>query len=161
MMMIVHDYSRQGWPYFLKRESDVPEVFAGFLAEINAQGVPSLVECLRSDNGTEFVKPGFVGWRHSDPALNHAIMLERTDWRVLAANAVVVEHRHELRLDELGAVVQMEALHNGRDTLGIDVGQKNSEGLRNVGLCVGRSLKMYTHLARECVVVMTQDSSNT
>ena len=59
LMMIV-DYSRMGWPYFLKRKSDVPVAFAGFLADINAQGVPSIVECLRSDNGTEFVKPEFV-----------------------------------------------------------------------------------------------------
>ena len=60
LMMIVDDYSRMGWPYFLKRKSDVPVAFAGFLADINAKGVPSIVECLRSDNGTEFVKPEFV-----------------------------------------------------------------------------------------------------
>ena len=34
--------------------------FEGFLADINAKGVPSIVECLRSGNGTEFVKPEFV-----------------------------------------------------------------------------------------------------
>ena len=60
LMMIVDDYSRMGWPYFLKRKSDVPMAFAGFLADVNAKGVPSIVECIRSDNGTEFTKPEFV-----------------------------------------------------------------------------------------------------
>ena len=60
MMMIVDDYSRMGWPYFLKRKSDVPMAFAGFLADVNAKGVPSIVEYIRSDNGTEFTKPEFV-----------------------------------------------------------------------------------------------------
>ena len=59
-LMIVDDYSRMGWPYFLKRKSDVPMAFAGFLADVNAKGVPSIVECIRSDNGTEFTKPEFV-----------------------------------------------------------------------------------------------------
>ena len=46
LMMIVDDYSRMGWPYFLKRKSDVPMAFAGFLADINARGTPSIVECI-------------------------------------------------------------------------------------------------------------------
>ena len=59
-MMIVDDYSRMGWPYFFKRKSDVPMAFAGFPADINARGTPSIVECIRSGNGTEFTKPEFV-----------------------------------------------------------------------------------------------------
>ena len=60
LMMIVDDFCRFGWTYFLKEKSDVPAVFAGFLADIRAQGTPSIVECLRSDNGTEFNKGEFV-----------------------------------------------------------------------------------------------------
>ena len=60
LMMIVDDFSRFGWTYFLKEKSDVPAVFAGFLADIRAQGTPSIVEFLRSDNGTEFTKGEFV-----------------------------------------------------------------------------------------------------
>ena len=33
---------------------------AGFLAGINAKGAPSMVECVLSDNGTEFTKPEIV-----------------------------------------------------------------------------------------------------
>ena len=60
LMMFVDDCSRKGWPYFFKRKSDVPMAFAGSLADINARGTPSIVECIRSDNGTEFTKPEFV-----------------------------------------------------------------------------------------------------
>ena len=62
LMVIVDDYSRMGWPYSLKRNSDVPMAFAGFLADINARGTPSVVKCIRFDNGTEFTKPEFVAF---------------------------------------------------------------------------------------------------
>ena len=44
----------------MKRKSDVPMAFASLLADINARGTPSIVECIRSDNSTEFAKPEFV-----------------------------------------------------------------------------------------------------
>ena len=59
-LMIVDGFFRFGWTYFLKEKSDVPAVFAGFLADMRARGTPSIVECLRSDNGTEFTKGEFV-----------------------------------------------------------------------------------------------------
>ncbi|CAN0297573.1 unnamed protein product, partial [Scytosiphon promiscuus] len=60
LMMIVDDFSRFGWTYFLKKKSDVPAVFGKFLSDIRALGTPSVVECVRSDNGTEFTKAEFV-----------------------------------------------------------------------------------------------------
>ena len=38
----------------------MPAVFAVCLADIRAQGTPSIAEHLRSDNGTEFTKGEFV-----------------------------------------------------------------------------------------------------
>ena len=60
LMMIVDDFSRMGYPYLLKLKSDVPTAFARFLADINARSTPSIVESMRSDNGTEFAKTEFV-----------------------------------------------------------------------------------------------------
>lgn len=46
-------------------EAEIRRVdFVGFLADINARGVPSTVECLRSDNGTELVESEFVEMLH-------------------------------------------------------------------------------------------------
>lgn len=70
--------------------------------------------------------------RHGSPSLDHAIVLGIIDGRALAADATAVEHLHELRLDEIGAVDRAKALHDARDTLGIDVGQKTSESQRHV-----------------------------
>ncbi|CAN0195371.1 unnamed protein product [Laminaria digitata] len=53
LMLIEDDYSRFAWPYFLKKKSDVPAVSARFMTDIRARGTPSIVECLRSDNGTD------------------------------------------------------------------------------------------------------------
>lgn len=60
VIIIVVEISLLGLPYFWKRRSDVPKLFAGFLADINAKRVPSIVECLRSDNGTVFAETEFV-----------------------------------------------------------------------------------------------------
>ena len=60
LMMIVDDFPLFGWTYVLKEKSGVPAVFDGFLADIRAQGTPSIVECLLSDNGTELTKGEFV-----------------------------------------------------------------------------------------------------
>ena len=60
VMMIVDDFSRFEWTYLLKEKSDVPAVFAGFLADIRARGTLSIVEGLCADNGTEFTKGEFV-----------------------------------------------------------------------------------------------------
>ena len=47
LMMIVDDFCWFGWTYFLKEKSDVPTVFAGFLADMSTGhpthcGVPAL-----------------------------------------------------------------------------------------------------------------------
>ena len=44
----------------MKRKPDVQAAFVRFLTDVNATGVPSTVECVRSDNDTEFVRPEFV-----------------------------------------------------------------------------------------------------
>ena len=71
LMMIVDDFSRLGWPYFLKK-SDAAFVFAKFL-DIRADGCPSVLECIRSDNGTEFLSTEFVAMLN-----NHGIHCEYT-----------------------------------------------------------------------------------
>ena len=60
LMMIVDDYSRLAWTYFLKKKFDLPAVFGGFLTDIRAQSNPCAVESLRSDNGTEPTKKKLV-----------------------------------------------------------------------------------------------------
>ena len=101
-MMIVDDYSRLGWQYFLKPKSDVPKVYAGCLADINAKGVSSIVECLRSNNGTEFTKPEFM-----DMLNQRGIRREYANVRSSKHDGVV-ERRIAMTL-ELAMASRMEA----------------------------------------------------
>ena len=39
---------------FLRSKSDAGSAFRSFLASVRADGIPSLVEIVRSDNGGEF-----------------------------------------------------------------------------------------------------------
>ena len=48
------------WIHFPDGKFDVPALFAGNLADIRAQGTPSIVEFLRLDNGTKFTPGEFV-----------------------------------------------------------------------------------------------------
>ena len=41
---------------FLKHKSDAASAFRSFLASVRADGKPSLVEIVRSDNGGEFFR---------------------------------------------------------------------------------------------------------
>ncbi|CAB1096609.1 unnamed protein product [Ectocarpus sp. CCAP 1310/34] len=53
-MIVKDDFTRRAWMYFLKHKSDAGMAFRSFLASVRADGVPSLVEIVRSDNGGEF-----------------------------------------------------------------------------------------------------------
>ncbi|CAN0530962.1 unnamed protein product, partial [Laminaria digitata] len=54
VMLGKDDYSRHAWVYFLKNKSDAADAFRKVLADVRADGVPSKVEIVRSDNGGEF-----------------------------------------------------------------------------------------------------------
>ncbi|CAN0574040.1 unnamed protein product, partial [Ectocarpus sp. 12 AP-2014] len=58
-MIIRDDYSRFVWLYFLRAKSDAAEAFKKYLADIRADGTPSRVMCVRSDNGGEFYEGAF------------------------------------------------------------------------------------------------------
>ena len=93
-MMIVGDFSRFGWTYFLKEKSDVPTIFAGFLGDIRAQSTPTIVECLRSDNGNELTKGEFVALLNHQPPYPprvHISGLSEVRRRGRAQDALVLE----------------------------------------------------------------------
>ena len=53
--MMIRDYfSRYAWLYFISLKSDAAEAFKQFLADLRAEGIPSEVVVVRSDNGGEF-----------------------------------------------------------------------------------------------------------
>ena len=54
-MLVKGGFSRYSWVYFLKHKSDAADAFRKLLADVHADGVPSKVEIVRSDNGGEFV----------------------------------------------------------------------------------------------------------
>ncbi|CAB1112906.1 unnamed protein product [Ectocarpus sp. CCAP 1310/34] len=53
-MIVKDDFTRRIWMYFLRNKSDAGSAFRTFLASVRANGVPSFVEIVRSDNGGEF-----------------------------------------------------------------------------------------------------------
>ncbi|CAB1113285.1 unnamed protein product [Ectocarpus sp. CCAP 1310/34] len=59
-MIVKDDFTRRTWIYFLKSKSDAASAFRSFLASVLADGIPSLVEIVRSDNGGEVVRGEFA-----------------------------------------------------------------------------------------------------
>ena len=53
-MIVKDDFTRRAWMYFLSNKSDAGSAFRSFLASVRADGIPSLVDIVRSDNGGEF-----------------------------------------------------------------------------------------------------------
>ena len=54
VMKVRDDFSLYAWVYFLKHKSDAADAFRKFLTDVGADGVPSKVDIVRSDNGGEF-----------------------------------------------------------------------------------------------------------
>ena len=53
-MLVKDDYSRHAWVHFLKHTSDSGDAFRKFFDDARADGVPSKVEIVTSDNGGSF-----------------------------------------------------------------------------------------------------------
>ena len=53
-MIVKDDFTRRAWMYSLRNKSDAGSAFRSFLASVRADGIPSLVKIVRSDNGGEF-----------------------------------------------------------------------------------------------------------
>ena len=58
--MMKDDFTRRAWVYFLINKSDAGSAFGSFLASVRADGIQSLVEIVRSDNGGEFFRGEFA-----------------------------------------------------------------------------------------------------
>ena len=58
-MIVKDDYTRRTWIYFLRHKSDAAMAFKRFLADVRADGFPSEVQIVRSDNGGEFFGKAF------------------------------------------------------------------------------------------------------
>ena len=52
-MIVKDDFTRRAWMYILMNKSDAGSAFRSFLASVCADGIPSFVEIVRSDNGGE------------------------------------------------------------------------------------------------------------
>ena len=52
-MILKDDFTRRAWMNFLINKSDTGSAFRSFLASVRADGISSLVEIVRSDNGGE------------------------------------------------------------------------------------------------------------
>lgn len=65
MCLIRDDFTRMTWLYFLRHKSDVTYTLKLFLASIRADGGPSTVELVRSNDGDKFSNDGEFGdlWR--------------------------------------------------------------------------------------------------
>ena len=57
-MIVKDDLTMRAWMYFLRSKSDAGSAFRRFLASVRADGIPSLVEIVRSDNGGGFFGGG-------------------------------------------------------------------------------------------------------
>ena len=53
-MIVKNGSTRRAWMYFLRNKSDAGSAFRSFLASVRADGIPSLVEIVTSDNGGFF-----------------------------------------------------------------------------------------------------------
>ena len=54
VMIVKDDFTRYAWIYFLKQKSNTADAFKKFLVDVRADGVPSEVIIVKSDDGGEW-----------------------------------------------------------------------------------------------------------
>ena len=59
-MIVKDDFTSRAWMYFLKNKPDACSVSRSCLARARADGILSLLEIARSDNGGQFFRGGFA-----------------------------------------------------------------------------------------------------
>ena len=84
VMLVKDDYSRHAWVYFMKHKSESGYAVRTFLADMRADGVPSKVELVMSDNGGEF-----FGGEFEQVCKQHCIKQEFTNADSPKHNGVV------------------------------------------------------------------------
>jgi hypothetical protein len=83
VLVIVDDYSRYSWVFFLERKDEVFEHFRSLALRMTNEH-PNCLEAIHSDNGTEFRNVSFIQFR-----LNHGVDQQFSALRVPQQNRVV------------------------------------------------------------------------
>nr|GEY32977.1 hypothetical protein [Tanacetum cinerariifolium] len=76
VLVIVDDYSRYTWTYFLRSKDETPEVLIDFLRLIQ-RGLHAQVRIVRTDKGTEFLNKTLRAYFASE-GINHQTSVART-----------------------------------------------------------------------------------
>jgi transposase InsO family protein len=83
VLVIVYDYSRYSWVFFLESKDEVFEHFRSLALRLNNEH-PNYLKAIRSDNGTEFRNASF-----DEFCLEHAIDQQFFTLRVPQQNGVM------------------------------------------------------------------------
>jgi hypothetical protein len=90
ILVIVNDYSRYSWVFFLEGKDEVFEHFQSLALRLNNEH-PNCLKAIRSDNGTEFRNVSF-----DEFCLEHGIDQQFSILRVPQQNGVVERKNHTL-----------------------------------------------------------------
>nr|GEU73365.1 ribonuclease H-like domain-containing protein [Tanacetum cinerariifolium] len=90
VLVIVDDYSRYTWTYFLKSKDETPEVLIDFLRLVQ-RGLDAQVRIVRTDKGTEFLNKTLHAYFASEGIL-HQTSIARTPKQ----NGIVERRNHTL-----------------------------------------------------------------
>jgi transposase InsO family protein len=90
ILVIVDDYSRYSWVFFLKSKDEVFEHFRSLALRLNNEH-PTCLKAIRSDKGTEFRNASF-----DEFCLEHGIDQQFSALRVPQQNGVVEQKNHTL-----------------------------------------------------------------
>nr|GFD49483.1 integrase, catalytic region, zinc finger, CCHC-type, peptidase aspartic, catalytic [Tanacetum cinerariifolium] len=76
VLVIVNDYSRYTWTYFLRSNDETPEVLIDFLRLVQ-RGLHAQVRIVRTDKGTEFLNKTLHTYFASE-GIHHQMFVART-----------------------------------------------------------------------------------
>ena len=105
VQIVKGDFTRYSWVYSLQRKSDAADAFRKFLADVRADGVPSMVEIVRFDNRGELFSGDF-----GEMFRQYCIKQEFTDAKSPGLNGVAERALGIIQNAALGARIQASVL---------------------------------------------------
>nr|GFA42522.1 retrovirus-related Pol polyprotein from transposon TNT 1-94 [Tanacetum cinerariifolium] len=97
VLVIVDDYSRYTWTYFLRSKDETPKVLINFL-RLGQRGLQAQVRIVRTDKGTEFVNQNLYAYFAAE-GIHHQTSVARTPEQ---NSSMVLEH------DNLSPAIQRQ-----------------------------------------------------
>nr|GFC43831.1 integrase, catalytic region, zinc finger, CCHC-type, peptidase aspartic, catalytic [Tanacetum cinerariifolium] len=119
VLVIVDDYSRYTWVFFLRSKDETPEVIIKFLKRITVL-LQSPVIIIRTDNGTE-LKNQMLKEYFDTVGISHQIVYNRQTKKIMETMNVSFDELSAMPFEQRSSKPRLQSMTSGQISSGLDL----------------------------------------